>query len=135
MTDALHAITTPVTTATGARIPGLRLVNSSHALLAALPLFRLQPHGFTNKDLRTLVADLRAISPQELTTGQMTYDLRRGGRRRAGRPGDRPPGQERRTPLHHSVGDMRAAPGGQLPLPLQCPGGEPGEREVDGRSR
>ena len=77
-TDALHAITTPVTTATGARIPGLRLGEQrSHALLAALPLFRLQPHGFTNKDLRTLVADLRAIPPQELTTGQMTYDLRR----------------------------------------------------------
>jgi hypothetical protein len=77
-TDALHAITTPVTTATGARIPGLRLGEQrSHALLAALPLFRLQPHGFTNKDLRTLVADLRAIPPQQLTTGQMTYDLRR----------------------------------------------------------
>ena len=59
--DALHTITAPVTTATGARIPGLRLGEQrSHALLAALPLFRLQPNGFANKDLRTLTADLRA---------------------------------------------------------------------------
>jgi hypothetical protein len=77
-TDALHAITTPVTTATGTRIPGLRLGEQrSHALLAALPLFRLQPNGFANKDLRTIIADLRAIPPDQLTTGQMTYDLRR----------------------------------------------------------
>ena len=65
-TDALAAITAPVTTATGARIPGLRLGEQrSHALLAALPLFRLQPNGFANKDLRTAIADLRAIPPDE----------------------------------------------------------------------
>ena len=41
-TDALHTITTPVTTATGARIPGLRLGDRrSHALLQALLMFRL----------------------------------------------------------------------------------------------
>jgi hypothetical protein len=77
-TDALHTITAPVTTATGARIPGLRLGEQrSHALLAALPLFRLQPNGFANKDLRTAIADLRAIPPNQLTAGQITYDLRR----------------------------------------------------------
>jgi hypothetical protein len=77
-TDALHTITAPVTTATGARIPGLRLGEPrSHALLAALPLFRLQPNGFANKDLRTAIADLRAIPPNQLTAGQITYDLRR----------------------------------------------------------
>jgi hypothetical protein len=77
-TDALHAVTTPLTTATGARIPGLRLGQQrSHALLAALPLFRPQPNGFANKDLRAAMADLRAIPPDQLSTGQMTYDLRR----------------------------------------------------------
>ena len=60
------------------RIPGLRLGEQrSHALLAALPLFRLQPNGFANKDLRTAIADLRAIPPNQLTAGQITYDLRR----------------------------------------------------------
>src|ERR1700682_5924561 len=77
-TDALHAITAPITTATGARIPGLRLGEQrSHALLAALPLFPLQPNGFANKDLRTLTAELRAVPAKQVTAGQMTYDLRR----------------------------------------------------------
>ena len=77
-TDALHAITAPITTATGARIPGLRLGEMrSHALLAALPLFGLQPNGFANKDLRTLTAELRAVPAEQVTAGQMTYDLRR----------------------------------------------------------
>jgi hypothetical protein len=76
--DALHAVTAPVITATGTRIPGLRLGEQrSHALLAALPLFRLQPNGFANKDMRTIIADLRGIPAHQLTTGQMTYDLRR----------------------------------------------------------
>jgi hypothetical protein len=77
-TSALHAITAPITTATGARIPGLRLGEQrSHALLAALPLFQLQPNGFANKDLRALTAALRAIPAEQVTAGQMTYDLRR----------------------------------------------------------
>ena len=77
-TDALHAITAPITTATGARIPGLRLGEQrSHALLAALPLFQLQPNGFANKDLRMSTAELRAVPAEQVTAGQMTYDLRR----------------------------------------------------------
>ncbi|WP_333895299.1 hypothetical protein [Mycolicibacterium gadium] len=76
--DALKAITAPVTTTAGTRIPGLRLGEQrSHALLAALPLFRLQPDGFTNKDLRALTAELRAVPAEQVTAGQMTYDLRR----------------------------------------------------------
>ena len=40
--DALHTVTAPITTKTGTRIPGLQLGQQrSHALLAALPLFRL----------------------------------------------------------------------------------------------
>ena len=42
----------------------------SHALLTALPLFRLQPNGVANKDLRPLIAELRAAPPDTVT-----YDL------------------------------------------------------------
>jgi hypothetical protein len=77
-TDALHAITDPVTTATGARVPGLRLADQrSHALLQALLMFRCQPNGFTNKDLRALTSELRRLDPAAVTAGQATYDLRR----------------------------------------------------------
>ena len=63
-TDALHTITDPLTTATGARVPGLRLADRrSHALLQALLMFRCQPNGFANKDLRALTADLRELDP------------------------------------------------------------------------
>ena len=76
--NALHTITDPVTTHTGTRIPGLRLGQQrSHALLTALPMFRLQPNGFRNRDLRTITAQLRGIPPETVTVGQMTYDLRR----------------------------------------------------------
>jgi hypothetical protein len=76
--DALAAITGTLTTATGARIPGLRFADQrSHALLSALLIFRCQPHGFTNKDLRAYTAELRGLDPGEVSTGQMTYDLRR----------------------------------------------------------
>jgi len=59
-------------------VPGLRLgAQRSHALLSALLIFRLQPDGFTNRDLRALTAELRGLPPEHVTTGQMTYDLRR----------------------------------------------------------
>jgi hypothetical protein len=73
--DALHAVTDPVVTDTGARVPGLRLGEQrSHALLTVLPIFRLQPRGFTNPELRALLTELRGTP---VTTGQVTYDLRR----------------------------------------------------------
>jgi len=76
--DVLHTVTDPAITEKGTRIPGLRLGQQrSHALLTALPMFRLQPAGFTNKDLRPLIAQLRSLPPEEITVGQMTYDLRR----------------------------------------------------------
>ena len=78
--DAVHTITAPVTTTTGARIPGLRLgEQGSHALLAALPIpgVRLgDVDGFANKDLRTLTADLRAIPAEQVTASQMTLSSR-----------------------------------------------------------
>ncbi|HEX5967114.1 MAG TPA: hypothetical protein VFY88_01460 [Intrasporangium sp.] len=77
-TAALSAITGPVTTDAGTRVPGLRLGDPrTHALLAALLIFRLQPDGFINRDLRALTAQLRGLKPDDVTAGQMTYDLRR----------------------------------------------------------
>jgi hypothetical protein len=70
------ALTSPVTTPAGTRVPGLPLAAArSHALLASLLLFRLQPRGFTSRDLRQLTAELRGIPA--VTAGQATYDLRR----------------------------------------------------------
>src|SRR4051812_6025950 len=75
---ALAAVTDPVTTPTGTRVPGLPLGQQrSHALLAALVMFRLQPQGFTNRDLRALTAQLRGLPDDAVSAGQMTYDLRR----------------------------------------------------------
>ena len=77
-TNALHTVTDPIITEHGIRIPGLRLGQQrSHALLAALLLFRLQPAGFRNTDMRTLAAQLRGLPAHDLSAGQMTYDLRR----------------------------------------------------------
>jgi hypothetical protein len=74
----LTGVTDPVTTMTGTRVAGLALGHRrSHALFSALLIFRLQPAGFTNRDLRTLTAQLRGLDPDTITTGQMTYDLRR----------------------------------------------------------
>ena len=76
--NALHAVTDPVTTPTGTRITGLRIGEQrSHALLTALPIFKLQTAGFVNRDLRHLTAQLRGLDPATVTAGQMTYDLRR----------------------------------------------------------
>ncbi len=48
-----------------------------HALLRALLIHRLLPHGFTNRDLRTLIAPLLGTTPEDITAGKMTYDPRR----------------------------------------------------------
>ncbi len=48
-----------------------------HALLAALCTFRLIPGGFANRDLRDLIAPLLGVPTESITTGKMTYDLRR----------------------------------------------------------
>jgi hypothetical protein len=73
---AITALTTPALTPARTPIPGLRLAQArSHALLAALLIFRLQPRGFTNRDLRDLTAQLRSLP--DVSTGQITYDLRR----------------------------------------------------------
>ena len=49
----------------------------TQALLMALVVFRLLPHGFRNADLRAHLAPLLGLTPAEMTPGRMTYDLRR----------------------------------------------------------
>jgi hypothetical protein len=76
--DALAAITEPVTTPTGQRIPGMRFTDPRvQALLSTLCVFRLLPRGFTNRDLRTHLAPQLGRPPEHMTSGQITYDLRR----------------------------------------------------------
>ena len=76
--QAFHHLTAPVLTEEGTRIPGLRFGDTRvHALLQALLIHRLLVHGFTNRDLRTLIAPLLGTRVEDITAGQMTYDLRR----------------------------------------------------------
>src|SRR3954449_5675324 len=50
--ETFAAVHDPIITADGRRTAGLRFADPrAHALLAALPVFRLLPHGFTNRDL------------------------------------------------------------------------------------
>jgi hypothetical protein len=75
---AFTDLTAPILTDTGTRIPGLRFGDTRvHALLQALLIHRLLPHGFTNRDLRTLIAPLLGTGLEDITAGKMTYDLRR----------------------------------------------------------
>jgi hypothetical protein len=75
---ALAAITDPIITDTGQRVPGLRFTDPrAQALLSAICVFRLLPRGFTHRDLRHHLAPQLALSPEAMTSGQITYDLRR----------------------------------------------------------
>jgi hypothetical protein len=76
--EEFHHLTAPIVTGATTRIPGLRFGDTRvHALLQVLLIHRLLLHGFTNRDLRTLLAPLLEKTPQDITAGQMTYDLRR----------------------------------------------------------
>ena len=75
---ALAQVTEPVITPSGTRVAGLRLTDQrAQALLAVLCIFRLLPHGFTNAVLRRHLAPLLGKTPELMTSGQITYDLRR----------------------------------------------------------
>ena len=70
--------TDPVITSNGTRVPGLPWgSNEATPCSPRCRCFRLQPDGFTNRDLRPLIAELRGLPPEAVTIGQMTYDLRR----------------------------------------------------------
>jgi hypothetical protein len=76
--QAFTAVHQPIITGDGHRIAGLRLGDRrAHALLQALLVFRLLPNGFLNRDLRGLLADLLSKKPDEISAGQVSYDLRR----------------------------------------------------------
>jgi len=75
--DALTALAQP-RTVDGRRVPALPFDSArTQALLAALVVFRLLPHGFRNADLRAHLAPLLGLHPSLITPGQMSYDLRR----------------------------------------------------------
>jgi len=76
--QAFSDLAAPIILPSGTRIPGLRFGHPRvHALLQALLIHRLLPRGFTNRELRTLIAPLLGHNPEDITAGQMTYDLRR----------------------------------------------------------
>jgi len=76
--DALAQVTSPVITPAGTRIAGMRFTDPRvQALLSVLCVFRVLPHGFTNAVLRRHLAPLLGKDPELMTSGQITYDLRR----------------------------------------------------------
>jgi hypothetical protein len=77
-TEAFHLACDPVIRDDGTRTAGLRFTDPrAQALLHIMLIFRLQPRGFTNADLRALLADYLGRPPGTITPGQATYDLRR----------------------------------------------------------
>jgi hypothetical protein len=75
-TTRLAQLSTPVIVDGDRKTSGLRFGDPKvHALLACLLHFRHQIEGFTNAQLRTLVAD--ALGLADLAPGQMSYHLRR----------------------------------------------------------
>lgn len=74
--ERLAEVSSPVIVDEVRKAPGLRFGDPRvHALLACLLTFRLVVEGFTNADLRGLVAQMLGLV--SLSAGQMTYDLRR----------------------------------------------------------
>ena len=62
----------------GQRVAALRFLDPRVlALFCTLVLFRLRPDGFTARDLRQHVAPLLGLTPDALSAGRVTYDLRR----------------------------------------------------------
>jgi hypothetical protein len=75
--DAFDAMTHPIEVE-GQRASGMRFGDPKVlAVMTALLMFRLLPRGFSNRDLREKVARLLVRSPDDITPGQMTYQLRR----------------------------------------------------------
>jgi predicted MarR family transcription regulator len=62
----------------GQRASALRFGDARvQALLSVLVLFSLQLRGFTNQEMRALLAQLLGLDPVHYPAGRMTYDLRR----------------------------------------------------------
>jgi hypothetical protein len=75
--DAFRQVNEPIVM-DGQRASGLRFADLAvQALLSALLVFRLLPRGFSARDLRDYWAPLVGKSSADVTSGQMTYHLRR----------------------------------------------------------
>ena len=75
---ALEAITSPVISTTCTRIPGMRFPDPRvQALLGACCALALRPAGFTSRDLRHYLGPQPGKTPEDMTSGQISYDLRR----------------------------------------------------------
>jgi hypothetical protein len=75
--DAFTTVNNPINI-DGQHAAGLRFGDPrAQALLSTLLTFRLQPNGFTNRDLRTHLARLLGADPRTWPAGRTTYDLRR----------------------------------------------------------
>lgn len=75
--DAFDQVVRPVQV-DGQRASALRFGDARvQALFTVLGLFGLQLQGFTNQDIRALLAPLLGFDPAHYPIGRMTYDLRR----------------------------------------------------------
>ena len=62
----------------GVRASALRFADErTQCLLQTLPLFRMQPDGFTSKELRANLAQFIGLQPDQMRPGRGTYHLRR----------------------------------------------------------
>ena len=62
----------------GQRAAALRFGDARvQALFAVLTVFSLQLRGFTNAEMRALLAQMLGLDPANYPAGRMTYDLRR----------------------------------------------------------
>jgi hypothetical protein len=75
--DAFHQVVRPVEV-DGQRASALRFGDERvQALFAVLAVFSLQLRGFTNQEMRLLLAHMLGLDPANYPAGRMTYDLRR----------------------------------------------------------
>jgi hypothetical protein len=76
--DSIQRVVQPTVTEDGEKAPALKFGQPRvMALLVALTLFQHLIDGFHNRDLRAHVIDLLGVQPEDYTTAQMSYDLRR----------------------------------------------------------
>ena len=75
--DAFRQVVQPIEV-DGQRASALRFGDPRvQALFAVLTVFSLQLRGFTNQEMRLLLAQLLGLDPTNYPAGRMTYDLRR----------------------------------------------------------
>jgi len=75
--DAFNKVVQPIQVQ-GQRASALRFGDARvQALFAVLTIFNLQLRGFTNAEMRALLAQMLGIDPAHYSAGRMTYDLRR----------------------------------------------------------